>query len=186
VKCTNWIDDADSNLKEVASQVSHVLTESTLGSIHLASLASVAVMSQGAKCLAMERIRQKVNEAQIEDTHTLSSLSQTDEQFINCKTTSNDGTAISDGPDSVSNMNYTKQQTNNYSRRKYHNRFNNIEDLGAALAQLDEVVPKSPVLSSDTFTQSDYGLLCNLKSALSSESFTPAKNKNKKTNYPKN
>ena len=58
-KETDWIDKAESKLKDIAGDVSRVLGLMDGGTQSISSLASITIASEGGKRLVMERIRQK-------------------------------------------------------------------------------------------------------------------------------
>ncbi len=72
VRSKDWLQTADDNLKDMSLEVSNVIKDLPVSNTNaMASLASVAVLSEGGKTLAMERIRQRVNKSSSMDVNEM-------------------------------------------------------------------------------------------------------------------
>lgn len=72
VRSNDWLQTADDNLKDMSLEVSNAIKDLPVSNTNaMASLASVAVLSEGGKTLAMERIRQRVNKSSSMDMNQL-------------------------------------------------------------------------------------------------------------------
>ena len=109
----DWLNTSQSVLYVVSDEVRDVILNSPDGTDKLASVATVALMSEGSKCLALERIR--INERKLETMkiggHKEKSPSLTDEEernVIRRKGSLMDGVSKSDDDDHDEKMKYAK------------------------------------------------------------------------------
>ncbi|GFH46616.1 predicted protein [Chaetoceros tenuissimus] len=117
----DWLNTSQSVLYVVSDEVRDVILNSPDGTDKLASVATVALMSEGSKCLALERIR--INERKLETMkiggHNEKRPSLKDEEernVIRRKGSLMDGVSKSDDDDNDEKMKYAKS---GYHRSSY-------------------------------------------------------------------
>ena len=154
---TNWMQNADKSLKELSQSVSNAINDLPVyDSQSMASLASVAVLSEGGKWLALERVRVKAPKGADLETQLSDDL---DEEAIispiRNKGSLMDGLDDSDDSDVEENLNtYGNSFRGNNARGRSRTRSGSIDMASKSYNSNIPSIPRVPSLSLRTRAES--------------------------------